>query len=157
MASHGEDMPVIRDVQQCSASSSLSGDDSTIVASDEEVADMAEMDNDGFKVVSHRKHRTVGIPVIVQPKEKGVDFREWNPIRLFDDIKVLLGSAPIRSRFTTQGALHLDISTEEQVDILLRCSQIGGIRVQARLPHSYMTNTCVIRGSTSVVFGKCPS
>ncbi|XP_077494626.1 uncharacterized protein LOC144105358 [Amblyomma americanum] len=50
MASHGGDLPVIRNVQQCCASSSLSGDDSTIVASNEEVADMAEMDNDGFKV-----------------------------------------------------------------------------------------------------------
>ncbi|XP_070377793.1 uncharacterized protein [Dermacentor albipictus] len=50
MASQGVELPDIRDDQQSSASSSLSGDDSTIVDTDKEVADMAEVDSDGFKV-----------------------------------------------------------------------------------------------------------
>lgn len=108
--------------------------------------EMADMDQEGFKVVSHRKRRTVGIPVLLSPTEKGKDLRRENPIALFSVISSLLGKAPNRGRFTAQGALLLDVTTEEEVDILLRCNRLGGVAVCARLPYSYVQNTCIIRG-----------
>lgn len=108
--------------------------------------EMDDTDQEGFKVVSHRKKRTVGIPVLLSPVQPGKDLRRENPIALFSAVSALLGKSPNRSRFTTQGALLLDVTTEEEVNALLRCGHLGGVAVSARLPHSYVQNTCVIKG-----------
>lgn len=109
-------------------------------------AEMDDVDQEGFKVVSHRKQRTVGIPVLLSPVETGKDLRRENPIALFSAVSALLGKAPNRSRFTAKGALLLDVISEEEVNALLRCDRLGGVAVSARLPYSYVQNTCVIRG-----------
>lgn len=99
-------------------------------------AEMDDVDQEGFKVVSHRKQRTVGIPVLLSPVETGRDLRRENPIALFSAVSALLGKAPNRSRFTAKGALLLDVISEEEVNALLRCDRLGGVVVSARLPYS---------------------
>ncbi|KAH6922579.1 hypothetical protein HPB50_016671 [Hyalomma asiaticum] len=121
-------------------------DDESTVIGDDNVADMEDVDEDGFKVVRHRKGRTVGVPVLITATEQGRDLRQVNPITLYSDIEGLLGAAPIRSRFTVQGALLLDVQTEKQANTLLQCKTISNIAVNARVPNAYLKNTCVIRG-----------
>lgn len=121
-------------------------DDESTVIGDDNVADMEDVDEDGFKVVRHRKGRTVGVPVLITATEQGRDLRQVNPITLYSDIEGMLGAAPIRSRFTVQGALLLDVQTEKQANTLLQCKTISNIAVNARVPNAYLKNTCVIRG-----------
>ncbi|KAH7986174.1 hypothetical protein HPB52_025154 [Rhipicephalus sanguineus] len=51
-----------------------------------------------------------------------------------------------KSRFTAQGALLLDIETEDQANMILETKTICGLAISARVPHSYMKNTCIIKG-----------
>lgn len=120
--------------------------ESTFVGEGEVVAEMTDLDDQGFKVVSHRKKRTVGIPVIISAVDGDQDLRKANPIAFYSALETLLGKAPLRSRFTSQGALLLDVGSEEEVNTLLKCSRIGNIAVVAHLPHSYLQNTCIIKG-----------
>ncbi|KAH6924727.1 hypothetical protein HPB50_023029 [Hyalomma asiaticum] len=111
---------------------------------------MEDVDEDGFKVVRHRKGRTVGVPVLITATEKGRDLRQVNLITLYSDIEGMLGAAPISSRFTVQGALLLDVQTEKQANTLLQCKDISNIAVDARVPNAYLKNTCLIRGVTKL-------
>lgn len=121
-------------------------DSSTIVGEVSDIADMRDVDEDGFKLVSHRKHRTVGVPVLVTPCEAGADLRRLNPIMLYGALQVVLSTAPARSRFTSQGALLVDVATEGDVNVLLQCEELCGVRVCSRIPNAYQKNTCVIKG-----------
>ncbi|KAH6948235.1 hypothetical protein HPB50_023240 [Hyalomma asiaticum] len=51
-------------------------DDESTVTGDYNAADMEDVDEDGFKVVRHRKGRTVGVPVLVTATEQGRDLRQ---------------------------------------------------------------------------------
>ncbi|KAH6920519.1 hypothetical protein HPB50_028493 [Hyalomma asiaticum] len=57
-------------------------DDESTVIGDDNVADMEDVDEDGFKVVRHRKGRTVGVPVLITATEQGRDLSQVNPITL---------------------------------------------------------------------------
>ncbi|KAL1442147.1 hypothetical protein MTO96_030925 [Rhipicephalus appendiculatus] len=124
-----------------------SEDDSTEIG-DHNAANSTDLDMDegGFRVVRHRKDRTVGIPVILAPASEGANLRQVNPIALYSEIEAILGGAPVKSHFTAQGSLLLDIATEDQANVLLETKNICGIAISARVPHSYMKNTCVVRG-----------
>ncbi|KAH6925117.1 hypothetical protein HPB50_001029 [Hyalomma asiaticum] len=97
---------------------------------------MEDVDEDCFKVVRHRKGRTVGVPILITATEQGRDLRQVNPITLYSDIEGMLGATPIRSRFTVQGALLLDVQTEKQANTLLQCKTISNIAVNARVPNA---------------------
>ncbi|KAL1430782.1 hypothetical protein MTO96_014805 [Rhipicephalus appendiculatus] len=124
-----------------------SEDDSTDIG-DHNAANSTDLDMDegGFHVVRHRKDRTVGIPVILAPASEGANLRQVNPIALYSKIEAILGGAPVKSHVTAQGSLLLDIVTEDQANVLLETKNICGIAISARVPHSYMKNTCVVRG-----------
>ncbi|KAH7949302.1 hypothetical protein HPB49_007602 [Dermacentor silvarum] len=69
-----------------------------------------------------------------------------NPIVLYSELETILCGAPVKSHFTAQGALLLDVEKEGQTNILLETKNIGCIAISARVPHSYMKNTCIVRG-----------
>ncbi|KAH7979284.1 hypothetical protein HPB49_008957 [Dermacentor silvarum] len=124
-----------------------SEDESTIIE-DDNVANLSDLDMDegGFRVVRHRKDRAEGIPVLITAASERADLRQVNPILLYSELEAILGGAPVKSRFTAQGALLLDVETEGQANILLETKNIGGIAISSRVPHSYMKNTCIVRG-----------
>ncbi|KAL1447497.1 hypothetical protein MTO96_044270 [Rhipicephalus appendiculatus] len=121
-------------------------DASTTVGLDEKVDDWSDMNDDNFKMVSHRKNRTLGYPVIVSPIESGKDLRQVNPIALHSAVKSVIDAEPVRRSFTAQGSLLLDVATEDQVNALFRCDKMCGVGVSARLPNAYLQSTCLIRG-----------
>lgn len=75
---------------------------------------MFDMDQEVLKVLSHRKRRAVGIPMLLFSVEKGKDLIRQNPIAFFSAIWFLLGKAQNRSGFTAQGVLLLGVTTEEE-------------------------------------------
>ncbi|KAL1445522.1 hypothetical protein MTO96_029158 [Rhipicephalus appendiculatus] len=84
-------------------------DDDSSVMGNTTVANMEDLDEGCFKVVRHRKDRTLGIRVLLTAIQDACNRRHVNPITLFSDIESMLGAAPIRSRFTAQGALLLNV------------------------------------------------
>ncbi|KAH7949566.1 hypothetical protein HPB49_012252 [Dermacentor silvarum] len=120
-------------------------DESTLIRGCD-IADITDLDGEGFRLVRHRKERTVGIPVIITPVTEGADLKKVNPIALSTEIEEILDASPVRSRFTAQGAVLLDVQTEEHVNALLSCKSISGTAISARVPNSYLQNTCIIRG-----------
>ncbi|KAH6940193.1 hypothetical protein HPB50_026315 [Hyalomma asiaticum] len=64
------------------APTEVSDDESTVIGEDN-VADMEDVDEDAFKVVRHRKGRTVGVTVLITATEQGRDLRQGNPITLY--------------------------------------------------------------------------
>lgn len=69
-----------------------------------------------------------------------------NPIALHSAVTSLSDAEPVRSYFTAQGSLLLDVAIEDQVNALFRCGKLCGVEVSARLPNAYLQNTCLIRG-----------
>ncbi|KAH7952994.1 hypothetical protein HPB49_003323 [Dermacentor silvarum] len=124
-----------------------SEEESTIIE-DDNVAKFSDLDTDegGFRVVRHRKDRAEGIPVLITAAFERADLRQVNPIVLYSELETILGGASVKSHFTAQGALLLDVETEGEANILLETKNIGGIAISARVPHSYMKNTCIVRG-----------
>ncbi|KAH7932120.1 hypothetical protein HPB51_029537 [Rhipicephalus microplus] len=120
-------------------------DASTIVGLDEKVDDWSDMEDDNFKIVSHRKSRTVGIPVIISPVESGKDLRQVNPNALYSAVTSVIDAEPVRSYLTAQGSLLIDVAPEDQVNALFRCDKLCGVAVSARLPNAYLRNTWLIR------------
>ncbi|KAL1454718.1 hypothetical protein MTO96_043694 [Rhipicephalus appendiculatus] len=136
------------DERNCGETNEPATDDdvSTTVRLDEKVEDWSDMDDDNFKMVIHHNNRTVGIPGIISPVESGKDLRQVNPIALHSAVKSVIGAEPVRSSFTAQGSLLLDVATEDQVNALFRCDKMCGVGVSARLPNAYLQNTCLITG-----------
>ncbi|KAH7959691.1 hypothetical protein HPB49_013104 [Dermacentor silvarum] len=120
-------------------------DDESTLIDDCDIADMTDEDDEGFKVVRHRKERTVGIAAIITPVTEGADLQKVNHIALSTNIEEILGASPVSSRFSAQGALLLDVLTEEHVDALLSCKSISGTAISASVPNSYLQSTCILR------------
>ncbi|KAH7953488.1 hypothetical protein HPB49_009320 [Dermacentor silvarum] len=123
-----------------------SEDESTIIE-DDNVANLSDLDinEGGFRIVCHRKDRAEGIQVLITAASERADLRQVKPIVVYSELETILGGAPVKSHFTAQGALLLDVETEGQANILLETKNIGGIAISARVPHSYMKNMCIVR------------
>lgn len=68
--------------------------------------EMADIGQDEYKAVRHRKRKTAGIRVLLSPLEQRQDLRRENPVALFSAVLLLLGKAPNHSRFADQGAYY---------------------------------------------------
>lgn len=112
---------------------------------DEDITDDA---NDGFKLVSHRKKRSTGVPVLLQPatEANGKSLQRLNPIILSKAVAEAAGAAPLRHRFTDRGGLLLDVETEVQVNRLLQCVSICGIPIETKIPGTYQRTTGLVKG-----------
>ncbi|KAH7960445.1 hypothetical protein HPB49_019937 [Dermacentor silvarum] len=132
--------------RECKRYKATETDDESAVIDDCDTADIPDLDDEGFRFVRHRKSRTVGIPVIITPVTKAADLKKLNPIAVSTEIEEILGASKVRSRFTAQGALLLDVQTEDHVNALLSCKSISGAAISARVPNSYLQSTSIIRG-----------
>lgn len=110
------------------------GDDDRMVSGSQVRVEMTDVDEEGFKAVSVCKKRSVGIPVLVFPAKGDQDLRKVNPVVQISTFKTLLRQAPIRSKFTAQDTLLLDVATEKEVNVLLRSDQVGGTAIFAGHP-----------------------
>ncbi|KAH7953610.1 hypothetical protein HPB49_010559 [Dermacentor silvarum] len=94
----------------CKRQDTGDSEDESRIIEDDNVANLSDLDMDegGFRVVRHRKDRAEGIPVLITAASERADLRQVNPILLYSELEAILGGAPVKSRFTAQGALLLD-------------------------------------------------
>lgn len=106
----------------------------------------------GFTIVSHRRKRKTGVPVLLQPTMQppagGTNrgLQSINPITLSKAVADVAGAAPVRHRFTARGGLLVDVATEEQVNLLLCCENLCGTPITAKIPGTYQRTTGLIKG-----------
>lgn len=103
---------------ECKRYKATETDDESTLIDDCDIADITDLDDEGFRLVRHRKERTVGIPVIITPVTERAALKKVSLIVLSTEIQKILGAAPVRSRFTSEGALRLDVQIEEHVNAL---------------------------------------
>lgn len=123
------------------------------VETDETVQDIDDMDqgqpNDeneaGFKLVSHRKKRPTGVPVLLQPAP-GRRLQELNPLTLSKAVCDTMGESPVRHRFTSRGGLLIDVKSEDAVNKLLKCKALCEVNIKPTIPSAYTKNTGIIKG-----------
>ncbi|KAH6946855.1 hypothetical protein HPB50_015644 [Hyalomma asiaticum] len=84
----------------------VSDDESTVIG-DDNVANMEDVDEDGFKVVRPRKGRTVGVPVLVTATEQGRDLRQQVTVGAPSDLQLWRGKRDSGPKN------HRDLSSEK--------------------------------------------
>lgn len=100
----------------------------------ESVANMDDIeDNDGFKIVTHRKKRPNGVPILLQPTA-GHRLQSANPIILNGIAAKAAGSSNLKHRFTSRGGLLINVETEQQATQLLNCETLGEIPIMTTVP-----------------------
>ncbi|KAH7987850.1 hypothetical protein HPB52_024804 [Rhipicephalus sanguineus] len=135
-------------MSDCKRQQSTDSEDESTVIRDDNVANLTDLDMDegGFRLVHHRKDMMVGIPVLIAPPSEGANLRQVNPIALYSEIEAILGGASVNSNSTEQGALLLDMETEDQANMFPQTKTICGLAISARVPHTYVKNTWIIKG-----------
>ncbi|KAH7971443.1 hypothetical protein HPB49_024169 [Dermacentor silvarum] len=62
--------------RECKRYKATETDDESTLIDDCDIADITDLDDEGFRLVRHRKERTVGIPVIITPVTEGADLKK---------------------------------------------------------------------------------
>ncbi|KAH6948228.1 hypothetical protein HPB50_023207 [Hyalomma asiaticum] len=83
-------------------------DDELTVIGDNNMTDMEDVDDNGFKVVHHRKDRTVGVSVLITATEQGRDLGQQVTVGAPSDLQLWR-----RKRFIAGPKSHRDVSSEK--------------------------------------------
>lgn len=109
-----------------------------------------EMDStdetDGFTIVTHRRKRTTGVPVLLLPTNEHCRFQNVNPLHLSADVTKAAGGKILRHHFTQKGGLLVDVAEETTVKRLLQITELCGVPVKASIPRTYTQNHGIIKG-----------
>lgn len=100
-------------------------------------ANVEEMD-ETFTLVSYKKKRNTGIPVLFQPSQAGCSLWRANPNVVAADIVVAAQEKVLAHRFNKDGSLVVNVSSLSAANRLLQVPTLAGIAVEARVPQSYM-------------------
>ncbi|KAG0437268.1 hypothetical protein HPB47_017521 [Ixodes persulcatus] len=87
-------------------------------------------ETDELTVVTHRRNRTTGIPVLLLPGTEGFKLQNVNPLHLSIHKEGLL----------------VDIAEESAVKWLLKVTELCGVAIKAPLPRAYTQNKGLIKG-----------
>lgn len=99
---------------------------------------VAEEENQAaFTVVRHKKSRSAGIPVVIQPTQPGCSFWRLNPNLLASAVVSTAQEKVLTHRFNKDGGLVVTVSSLNAANRLLAVTELVGMAVQARLPRSY--------------------
>lgn len=103
-------------------------------------------ETDGFTVVTHRRNRTTGVPVLLLPAIDGSKLQNVNPLHLSVDVTKAAGGKILHHRFTQKGGLLVDVAEEAAVKRLLKVTELCGVAIKASLPRAYTQNKGLIKG-----------
>ncbi|KAH7963627.1 hypothetical protein HPB52_022295 [Rhipicephalus sanguineus] len=112
----------------------LREDDAQTRASTE---DNEEMDQTAFTVVSYKKKRAAGVPVIFKPTQTDRSFWKVNPNLLASAVVTTAQEKVLSHRLNKDGSLMVTISSVPAANRLLAVTDLAGIAVEARVPYSY--------------------
>lgn len=102
-------------------------------------------DSSKFTVVSHRKGRKLGIPLVIRPTGPS-DLRKLNPRQLHNEIVSVAGETPSRLKFTSTGAVAIDVRSEAAASRLLAAKSFVDTPTETQIPAAYLANSALIRG-----------
>ncbi|XP_072144472.1 uncharacterized protein [Dermacentor andersoni] len=106
-----------------------------------ELSDEEEMGEDApFTVVTYKKKRAEGIPVVFRPTSEGTTFWQVNPNRVSAEI-VFAAKEKVQSfRTTRDGSFSVSVASLASAKRLLMLSSVGGLEVKPFIPESYTRN-----------------
>lgn len=95
---------------------------------------------DAFTLVTYRKNRPQGIPVLFKPVEQAGSFWKVNPNVVAKDIRSAAQEPVIRHRVNSDGSMCIFVQSEGAVSNLLALRCVAGIDVNVSIPSSYVRN-----------------
>ncbi|KAH6943506.1 hypothetical protein HPB50_022414 [Hyalomma asiaticum] len=106
-----------------------------------DVSDDEDMGDDApFTVVTCKKKRAEGIPVVFRPTEEGTSFWQVNPNRVSTEI-VSAAKEKVQSfRTTRDGSFSVSVASLASAKRLLMLTNVGGLEVKPFIPESYTRN-----------------
>ncbi|KAH7973090.1 hypothetical protein HPB52_021165 [Rhipicephalus sanguineus] len=99
--------------------------------------DNEEMDQAAFTVVSYKKKRAAGVPVIFKPTQPNRSFWKVNPNLLASAVVTTAQEKVLSHRLNKDGSLMVTMSSVPAANRLLAVTDLAGIAVEARVPYSY--------------------
>lgn len=102
--------------------------------------------NEGeFTMVTYKKKRAAGIPVVFKPAE-GYSLWRANPNLLASEVVATAQEKVLTHRLNKDGSLIVTVSSLSAVNRLLRISTLAGMTVETRVPQTYMATYGKIQG-----------
>lgn len=108
--------------------------------------DEEKSDLEGFILVTHRRQRTTGVPVLLTPVKDDQRLQKQNPLKLSEEIAAAADAPLVRHHFTARGGLLVDVADAATVNKLLKVRSLCGVAVQATIPKTYMRNNGLVTG-----------
>ncbi|KAH7936319.1 hypothetical protein HPB52_021418 [Rhipicephalus sanguineus] len=99
--------------------------------------DNEQMDQTAFTVVSYKKKRAAGVPVIFKPTQPDRNFWKVNPNLLASAVVTTAQEKVLSHRLNKDGSLMVTTSSIPAANRLLAVTDLAGIAVEARVPYSY--------------------
>ncbi|KAL1434047.1 hypothetical protein MTO96_012041 [Rhipicephalus appendiculatus] len=95
------------------------------------------MDQSAFTVVSYKKKRAAGVPVIFKPTQPDRSFWKVNPNLLASAVVTTAQEKVLSHRINKDGSLMVIMSPVPAANRLLAVTELAGVAVEARVPYSY--------------------
>lgn len=123
----------------------LSDDDKTTCYS---VDDAIEVDEDKtpFTLVSYKKDRPAGIPVVFKPITSEQSFWRVNPNTIANEILNITKEKLLSHRINKDGSMTVSVASLQSANRLLAVTSLSAIEVTTSVPNSYSRNLGKIKG-----------
>ncbi|KAH7943074.1 hypothetical protein HPB52_004891 [Rhipicephalus sanguineus] len=99
-----------------------------------------DMDQASFTVVSYKKKRGTGVPVVFRPTIDGGSLWKVNPNIVASAVVTSAQEKVLNHRLNKDGSLMVTVSTLPAANRLLTVTELAGVAVEARVPYSYTAN-----------------
>ncbi|KAL1438638.1 hypothetical protein MTO96_047887 [Rhipicephalus appendiculatus] len=99
-----------------------------------------DMDQASFTVVSYKKKRGNGVPVVFRPTKEGGSLWKVNPNVVASAVVTSAQEKVLNHRLNKDGSLMVTVSTLPAANRLLTVTELAGVAVEARVPYSYTAN-----------------
>ncbi|KAL1447896.1 hypothetical protein MTO96_028310 [Rhipicephalus appendiculatus] len=99
-----------------------------------------DMDQASFTVVSYKKKRGTGVPVVFRPTKERGSLWKVNPNVFASAVVTSAQEKVLNHRLNKDGSLMVTVSTLPAANRLLTVTQLAGVAVEARVPYSYTAN-----------------
>ncbi|XP_042144527.1 cyclin-dependent kinase 1 [Ixodes scapularis] len=103
-------------------------------------------DDAGFTIVSYKKNRPAGIPILFHPTSKETSFWKVNPNVLAREVLGIAQEKILSHRIAKDGSLSVSVASLPAANKLLAQTSLAGIEVRATTPRSYPENMGKIKG-----------
>ncbi|KAL1440296.1 hypothetical protein MTO96_031681 [Rhipicephalus appendiculatus] len=93
------------------------------------------MDQESFMVVSYKKKRGTGVPVLFRPTMEGGSLWKVNPNIVASAVITSAQEKVFSHHLNKDGSLMVTVSTLPAANRLLTVTELAGVAVEARVPY----------------------